>query len=81
MPDNQLEELPSEIRDQLQEGAQQIFLAAFKSAQRDGMNEQAATNVAWNSVKQWYQQGDDGKWHRKPDAPNTTRKAVQTGGN
>lgn len=81
MPDKQLNDLPSEVREQLPEGAQQIFLAALNSAQEEGMDEQAAIKVAWNSVKNGYEQGDDGKWHRTPDASNSTNKGVTSGGN
>ena len=73
--------IPSEVREQLPEGAQNIFLAAFKSAQEDGLSEEAARNVAWNSVKNGYEQGEDGKWHRTPDATNVTNKAVTSGNN
>jgi cation transport regulator len=73
-------DLPSEVKEQLPEGAQNIFLAAFKSAQEDGMSEEAARNVAWNSVKNSYEQGEDGKWQHKPDATNS-RSGVQSGGN
>ena len=80
MPEQQLDSLPSEARE-LPQGAQQIFQAAFKSASEDGMSEEAATRVAWNSVNSEYIQGDDGSWQHKPDRPNQTRKSVQSGGN
>ncbi len=73
-------DLPSEVKEQLPEGAQNIFMAAFKSAQEDGMSEEAARNVAWNSVKNSYEQGEDGKWHHKPDVTNS-HAGVQSGGN
>jgi cation transport regulator len=73
-------DLPSEVKEQLPEGAQNIFLAAFKSAQEDGMSEEAARNVAWNSVKNSYEQGEDGKWQHKPDVTNS-HAGVQSGGN
>jgi ChaB len=31
-------------------------MAAFNSAQKDGLSEEGATKVAWNSVKQGYEQ-------------------------
>jgi cation transport regulator len=80
MPDIQVENLPSEVNE-LPEGAQNIFKAALKSAQEDGISEQGAMNVAWNSVKQGYAQGKDGKWYHKPDASNANFKAVPSGGN
>jgi cation transport regulator len=81
MANRQISDLPSEITEKLPEGAQKVFLAALNSAQEDGMSEQAAMNVAWNSVKRGYEEGEDGKWHHKPDASNANYKAVPTGGN
>lgn len=80
MPETQVE-IPQDIKDQLPEGAQNIFRAAYKSAQQDGLSEEAARNVAWNSVKDGYEQGEDGKWHHAPDVSNVTNKSVQSGGN
>ena len=81
MPTKQLEDLPSDIREQLTDGAQQIFLAAYNSAQQDGMSEEAALKVAWNSIQENYNKGEDGKWHRKPDSAGIHHKAITTGGN
>ncbi len=64
-----LEDLPNEIRENLPEGGQRIFMAAFKSASSDGLNEQEATEVGWNSVRNIYVQGPDGRWQQKPE-PN-----------
>jgi cation transport regulator len=74
MPYENLEQLPNEIKEKLPQGAQQIFMAAFNSASSDGMSEQGAMGVAWNSVKNSYEQGEGGKWQHKPDARsgNTT---------
>lgn len=77
----QISDFPAEIKEQLPEGAQNIFLAAFNSAQEDGMDEQAATNLAWNSVKRGYEQGSDGSWQLIPQESNQQHKAVQSGGN
>jgi cation transport regulator len=80
MPDIQVD-LPSEVKEQLPEGAQNIFRAAYKSSQEDGLSEEAARKVAWNSVKSQYEQGSDGKWQHKPDVSNANYKAVPSGGN
>lgn len=95
MPEEQMEEgkqmstdvesagLPQEIAssmDKFQEGSQQIFIAAFKSAKENGMDEQAALNVAWNTVKHDYVE-QDGVWRRRPQQENVHNKAVQAGGN
>jgi cation transport regulator len=76
-----LESLPDELKNELQDGAQQIFVAAFNSAEADGMSEESARSVAWNTIKQAYEKGGDGKWHRKPDATNRTNKSTVSGGN
>lgn len=76
--------LPQEVQgilDQFEEGSRQIFIAAFKSAHEDGMDVQSAMEVAWNTVKHDYQQGDDGKWRRRPQQENLTNKSIQSGGN
>ena len=81
MPDNKIDKLPSEITQQLPEHAQQIFLAAVETAQSDGMDENAAMQVGWNSVKQLYVQGEDGKWHQKAEDTAVHNKSTVSGGN
>ncbi len=81
MPYSQVSDLPSEVQEQLPQGAQQIFMAAFNSAQHDGMSEQGALNVAWNSVKRGYEPGPDGKWQLIPQVSNSQNKGVNAGGN
>lgn len=78
---NQINELPQEIREKLPEHAQQIFVAAFNAAQDNGMSEDAANDVAWNSVSNEYERGNDGQWHRKPEDTAVHHKAVTSGGN
>lgn len=78
---NNLEELPQQIKEELPVHAQQIFVAGFNAAERDGMTEDGALEVAWNSVKNEYEPGNDGKWHRKPEDPAIHHKAVMSGGN
>jgi cation transport regulator len=59
------DQLPSEVTDKLLDGADQVFMAAFKNAQDDGLSREGALQVAWNSVKQGFARGEDGSWHRK----------------
>lgn len=80
MQSEQINEMPAEVNE-MPQGAQNIFKAAFKSAQEDGMSQQGALEVAWNSVKRGYQQGADGKWQLIPQESNQTNKSVQSGGN
>ncbi|MBD2388173.1 ChaB family protein [Cylindrospermum sp. FACHB-282] len=78
---NSIEELPQQIKEELPVHAQQIFVAGFNAAQRDGMTEDGAREVAWNSVKNEYELGKDSKWQRKPEDPAIHHKAVMSGGN
>lgn len=77
----QVKELPPELKDQMLEGSQQIYLAALNSAMSDGLDEEAARRVALNTIEHDYQKGEDGKWHRRLQETNQTRKSVQSGGN
>ena len=77
----QLEQFPAEIRENLLDGAQQIFVTAYNSAIEDGLSEEAATQVAWNSLHPNYEQGPDGKWHIRANEPGIHGKAITTGGN
>jgi cation transport regulator len=63
--DQQSEGLPAEVTDKLMDGSDQVFMTAFKNSQSDGLSREAAMQVAWNSVKQGFEKGSDGSWHRK----------------
>jgi cation transport regulator len=63
--DQQSEGLPAEVTDKLMDGSDQVFMTAFKNSQSDGLSREAAMQVAWNSVKQGFEKGADGSWHRK----------------
>ncbi|MDF2387295.1 ChaB family protein [Nostoc ellipsosporum NOK] len=78
---NKIDELPQDIQEQLPQHAQQIFLAALNAAQKDGLSEEGAREVAWNSVRNEYEPGKDGKWQRKSEDPPIHNKAITTGGN
>ncbi len=58
----QLEDLPSEVTEKLPKHGQQLFMAAFNAVSDDGMNEENATKVAWDSVKNSYHQDKEGNW-------------------
>ncbi|MEH2414428.1 ChaB family protein [Nostoc sp.] len=81
MADKTINELPNEITEQLPEHAQQIFVAALNAAQSNGLSEEGALDVAWNSVKNEYESGSDGKWQRKPEDTAIHHKSVVSGGN
>ncbi len=77
MPYKQLGDLPDSVRDNVPRHAQEIYLEAFNSAwdqyadpderRGDASREETAHRVAWAAVKQKYEKGDDGRWHRKGD--------------
>jgi cation transport regulator len=75
-----IDELAQDVKEQLPQEAQQIFVAAFNAAHSDGLSEEGARQVAWNSVKNQYKQGDDGKWHIKADETANPNKAITMGG-
>jgi cation transport regulator len=75
-----LEQLPNEVKEKLPQGAQQIFMAAFNSASSDGLSDNGAMQVAWNSVKNSYQEGEGGKWEHKPDAKASKGTGTMSGG-
>ena len=56
-----LEDLPSDAA-QLPKHGQQLFMTAYNAVSENGMNEENATKVAWNSVKNSYKQDKDGNW-------------------
>lgn len=72
-----IDELPANFKDKLQDGSAQIFMTAFNSAQENGMSEEGATELAWNTVKNDYRQDESGNWRRKADDVNYSRKSVQ----
>jgi cation transport regulator len=65
MPYQALKELPESVRDHLPKHAQEIFQAAFNSAEDEYHEEERAFRVAWAAVKDKYEKGDDGDWHAK----------------
>ncbi|MFN6559136.1 MAG: ChaB family protein [Nostoc sp. ChiSLP01] len=81
MPEQGINQLPEDIKQQLPEHAQQIFAAALSSAQKDGLSEEGAREVAWNSVRNEYEPGSDGKWQRKGEDTAIHNKSVTSGGN
>ncbi|MGB3509156.1 MAG: ChaB family protein [Microcoleaceae cyanobacterium] len=68
MPYENIEQLPEDVKNQLPQGAKNIFLTAFNSASSDGVSEAGANEVAWNSVKCEYEQRENGEWRHKKEA-------------
>ncbi len=75
MPYDNLQDLPDNVRNVLPKHAQEIYQAAYNSAwdqydepeerRGDATREETSHAVAWAAVKNSYEKGDDGKWHRK----------------
>lgn len=77
MPYSSRSDLPEAVQSALQDvpHAQDIYKEAYNNAYRsyakasdrrgDASREETAHAVAWSAVKQKYQKGDDGKWHKK----------------
>jgi cation transport regulator len=60
-----IEELPREVKEKLPQSAQQIFMSSFNTASSDGMSREEAMEVAWESVRSSYEEGEGGKWDLK----------------
>jgi cation transport regulator len=67
MPYQQIDELPDSVKNHLPKHAQEIFLAAFNNASKEYDEEETAFKVAWSAVKNKYEKGDDGNWHKKSE--------------
>ncbi|AFY48191.1 putative cation transport regulator [Nostoc sp. PCC 7524] len=67
MPYKQIQDLPNSVKSHLPQHAQEIFRAAFNSAEEEYSEEERAFRVAWSAVKRDYEKGDDGNWHKKPE--------------
>lgn len=65
MPYRDIKQLPSRVKDNLPENAQEIFKDAFNNAEKEYHKEESAFRVAWSAVKHEYEKGTDGKWHKK----------------
>jgi cation transport regulator len=76
-----IDELPPEVKEGLPRHAQQLFMAGCNAAQSDGMSEEDARQVGWNSVRNQFEKGEDGKWHAKGEVTAQHHKAVTSGGN
>ena len=74
MPYKVISELPENVKNNLPENAQEIYLAAFNNAwkqyrktsdrQGDSSHEETAHKVAWSAVKQQYEK-QGRKWGKK----------------
>ena len=69
MPYSSINDLPDNVSDNLPKHAQEIYKSAFNSAHDeygDASNTgERSHKVAWSAVKQQYEKGNDGNWHKK----------------
>lgn len=75
MPYQNNQSLPKQVKNNVPKHGQDIYRKAYNNAydqyenpderRGDESQEEAAARVAWNAVKQEYEKGDDGDWHRK----------------
>jgi cation transport regulator len=62
MPYDNLSDLPDSVRNNLPEHAQEIYRAAFNSAEEQYGEEERAYRVAWSAVEQKYEKNQQGNW-------------------
>ncbi|YAF95658.1 MAG: ChaB family protein [Nodularia sp. CChRGM 3473] len=56
MPYQEIEDLPDIVKDNLPKHGQEIFRAAFNSAEEEYKEEERAFRVAWSAVKRVYKE-------------------------
>ena len=73
-----LENLPQEVKESLPGEAQRLFLAAYNSFLNNSKNEEAALQVAWQTIEhnEHYARGADGKWYALPDETGGSHGAL-----
>ena len=67
MPHDNLSDLPDNVRNNLPKHAQEIYRAAFNSAEDQYGEEERAHRVAWSAVENDYEKNDQGNWVQKGD--------------
>lgn len=79
MPYETIEDLPAELKDSMPEGARRIFVAAYQSAMSDGLNEEEARQVGFNSLRNMYVQNENGQWEQKPEEISGNQTGTMSG--
>ena len=67
MPYEKLTDLPDSVRHSLPKHAQEIYRAAYNSAEEQYDEEDRRHRVAWSAVEQKYEKNEEGKWVEKED--------------
>ncbi|PVX52448.1 cation transport regulator ChaB [Balneicella halophila] len=65
MPYETLKDLPDEVKDALPKHGQEIFQAAFNSAEKQYDEEDRWYATAWSAVKEVYHKNNKGNWVKK----------------
>jgi cation transport regulator len=65
MPYQTLSDLPDSVRNNVPKHAQEIYQAAFNSAEEEYGEESRAHRVAWSAVEQKYEKNENGNWVSK----------------
>jgi cation transport regulator len=65
LPYDRLEDLPESVRDNLPKHAQEIYRAAYNSAEDQYGEESRAHRVAWSAVEEKYEKNEEGNWVEK----------------
>jgi cation transport regulator len=68
LPYEKLTDLPDSVRDNLPKHAQEIYQAAYNSAEEQYDEEERAHRVAWSAVKNKYEKDEEsGEWVPKEE--------------
>jgi cation transport regulator len=67
MPYDKLTDLPDSVRNNLPKHAQEIYQAAYNSAEEQYGEESWAHRVAWSAVENKYEKNENGDWVEKKD--------------
>jgi cation transport regulator len=67
VPYDSLSDLPDSVRNNLPKHAQEIYRAAYNSAEDQYSEEERAHRVAWSAVENKYEKNDQGNWVQKND--------------
>ncbi len=67
MPYENLTDLPDSVRNNLPKHAQEIYRAAYNSAEEQYRGESRAHRVAWSAVENKYEKNENGDWVEKKD--------------
>ena len=67
MPYEKLTDLPDNVTDNLPKHAQEIYWAAYNSAEEQYDEEDRRHRVAWSAVEQKYEKNEEGEWVEKEE--------------